>query len=177
MPYRPELTWLRVGDLVRELNPEILNEGDLSRRIKDVAVLAQGLPGGVRELGDGRLIVVPGDRHDVIMAACLAAQNGTRLAALLLSAGIRPDPQIWQQEGVVAVRDRFTYPDYPVRPVFVTAGNWSGDIRPERPCRPGWRTLMMAVGERRAQDNPAHLGPPRRTSNGSQAHRGRYGRF
>jgi phosphate acetyltransferase len=96
VPHRLELTWLRVGDLVRELNPEILHEGDLSRRIKDVAVLAQGIPGGVRVLDDGRLIVVPGDRHEVVMAACLAALNGTRLAALLLSAGIRPDPRIWQ---------------------------------------------------------------------------------
>ena len=96
VPHRPELTWLRVGDLVRALNPEILHEGDLSRRIKDVAVFAQGIPGGVRVLDDGRLIVVPGDRHEVIMAACLAAQNGTRLAALLLSAGIQPDPQIWR---------------------------------------------------------------------------------
>ena len=96
VPYRPELTWLRVGNLVRELKPEILNEGDLSRRIKDVTVFAQGIPSGVRVLDDGRLIVVPGDRHEVVMAACLAAQNGTRLAALLLSAGIRPDPQIWQ---------------------------------------------------------------------------------
>ena len=96
VPHRPELTWLRVGDLVRELNPEILHEGDLSRRIRDVAVFAQGIPGGIRVLDDGRLIVVPGDRHEVVMAACLAARNGTRLAALLLSAGIRPDPQIWQ---------------------------------------------------------------------------------
>jgi phosphate acetyltransferase len=29
------------------------------------------------------------------MAACLAALNGTRLAALLLSAGMEPDPRIW----------------------------------------------------------------------------------
>jgi phosphate acetyltransferase len=96
VPHRPELTWLRVGDLVRELNPKILHEGDLSRRIKDVAVFAQGIPGGIGVLDDGRLIVVPGDRHEVVMAACLAAQNGTRLAALLLSAGIQPDPQIWE---------------------------------------------------------------------------------
>ncbi len=96
VPHCPELTWLRVCDLVRELSPEILHEGDLSRRIKDVAVLAEGIPGGIRVLDDGRLIVVPGDRHEVVMAACLAAQNGTRLAALLLSAGIRPDPQIWE---------------------------------------------------------------------------------
>jgi phosphate acetyltransferase len=96
VPYRPELTWPRVADLVRQLDPEILHEGDLSRRIKDVAVFAQGLPGGLRELDDGRLIVVPGDRHDVIMAACLASMHGTGLAALLLSGGIRPDPQVWE---------------------------------------------------------------------------------
>ncbi len=96
VPHRPELTWPRVADMVRELNPEILHEGDMSRRIKDVAVFAQGIPGGIRVLDDGRLIVVPGDRHEVVMAACLAVLNGTQLAALLLSGGIRPDPQIWR---------------------------------------------------------------------------------
>jgi phosphate acetyltransferase len=94
--YRPELTWLRVRDLVRELDPRVLNEGDLSRRIKDVAVFAQGIPGGLRVLTEGRLVVVPGDRHDVVMAACLAALNGTRLAALLLSVGTEPDPRVWE---------------------------------------------------------------------------------
>jgi phosphate acetyltransferase len=88
VPHRPELTWLRARDLVRELDPRVLNEGDLSRRIKEVAVFAQGVPGGLRVLTEGRLVVVPGDRHDVVMAACLTALSGTRLAALLLTAGI-----------------------------------------------------------------------------------------
>jgi phosphate acetyltransferase len=95
VPHRPELTWLRVRDLVHELDPKVLNEGDLSRRIQEVAVFAQGVPGGIRVLTEGRLVVVPGDRHDVVMAACLAALNGTHLAALLFSAGIVPDPQVW----------------------------------------------------------------------------------
>ncbi len=94
--HRPELTWLRVRDLVRELSPRVLNEGDLSRRIKDVAVLAQGIPGGLDALIEGRLIVVPGDRHDLVMAVCLAVLNGSRLAALLLTEGIDPDPRIWE---------------------------------------------------------------------------------
>jgi phosphate acetyltransferase len=96
VPHRPELTWLRVRDLVRELDPQVLSEGDLSRRIKEVAVFAQGVPAGLRVLTEGRLVVVPGDRHDVVMAACLAALNGTPLAALLLSAGIAPDPRVWE---------------------------------------------------------------------------------
>jgi phosphate acetyltransferase len=94
--HHPELTWLRVRDLVRELEPRVLNEGELSRRIKDVAVFAQGVPGGLPVLTEGRLVVVPGDRHDVVMAACLAALNGTRLAALLLTVGTEPDPQVWE---------------------------------------------------------------------------------
>ena len=72
---------------MHELKPRIVNEGDLSRRIKSVAVFAQAVPGGLRVLADGALVVVPGDRHDVIMAACLAAVNGTRLAGLVLTPG------------------------------------------------------------------------------------------
>ena len=96
VPRRPELTWPRVRDLVQELDPKVLSEGNLSRRIKDVAVFAQGVPGGLRVLTEGRLVVVPGDRHDVVMAACLAELNGTHLAALLLTAGIMPDPRVWE---------------------------------------------------------------------------------
>ena len=42
VPYRPELTWPRIRDLVRHLHPRILHEGDMSRRIRDVAVFAAG---------------------------------------------------------------------------------------------------------------------------------------
>jgi phosphate acetyltransferase len=93
--HQPELTRLRVLDLVHEMQPRIINEGDLSRRIESVAVFAQAVPGGLHVLVNGALVVVPGDRHDVIMAACLAAVNGTRLAALVLSAGVEPDPRVW----------------------------------------------------------------------------------
>jgi phosphate acetyltransferase len=92
--YRPELTWPRIRDLVRHLHPQILHEGDMSRRIRDVAVFAGGIPVGLRVLDTGRLVVVPGDRHDVIMAAYLTELSGTHLAGLLLSAGIAPDPRI-----------------------------------------------------------------------------------
>ena len=136
VPHRPELTWLRIGDLVRELNPEVLHEGDMSRRIKDVAVLAQGIPGGIRVLDDGRLVVVPGDRHEVVMAACLAALNGTRLAALLLSAGIRPDPQ-----------DLGTYPDRLHR-----AARPAGPARQLPDRHPGPRSRPRTAPRRRGPD-------------------------
>ena len=105
VPHRPELTWLRVRDLVRELHPEILHEGDQSRRIRDVAVMARGIPGGLHVLDTGRLVVVPGDRHDVIMAAYLAELSGTHLAALLLSSGAAPDPRVTQLTRATAADD------------------------------------------------------------------------
>jgi len=105
VPHRPELTWPRVRDLVRELDPEVLHEGDLSRRIRDVAVMARGIPGGIEVLDTGRLIVVPGDRHEVIMAAYLAELSGIHLAALLLSAGTAPDPQVSQLTRATAAAD------------------------------------------------------------------------
>ncbi len=105
VPHRPELTWPRVRDLVRELHPEVLHEGDLSRRIRDVAVMARGIPGGIGVLDTGRLVVVPGDRHDVVMAAYLAELSGIHLAALLLSAGTAPDPQVSQLTRATAAAD------------------------------------------------------------------------
>jgi phosphate acetyltransferase len=94
VPYRPELTWPRIRDLVRHLRPQVLHEGDMSRRIRDVGVFAAGIPGGLHALDTGRLVVVPGDRHDVIMAAYLTELSGTHLAGLLLSTGTVPDPRI-----------------------------------------------------------------------------------
>jgi phosphate acetyltransferase len=95
IPFRADLTQPRVRDLVREMGVRVLSEGDLDRRIKEVSVFAQAVPGGLRVLTEGRLVVVPGDRHEVIMAACLAALNGTPIAALLLTVGVEPDPAVW----------------------------------------------------------------------------------
>ncbi len=95
VPFSADLTQPRVADLVREMRPAVLREGDQTRRIRDVSVFAQAVPGGLRVLTEGRLVVVPGDRHEVLMAACLAALNGTPLAAVLLTVGIYPDAAVW----------------------------------------------------------------------------------
>ena len=96
VPYVRAFTEPRVRDLVESLRPHVLSLGDQDRRIRQVSVFAQAVPGGLDVLADGRLVVVPGDRHEVVMAACLAALNGIRLAALLLTAGAAPDPRVWE---------------------------------------------------------------------------------
>lgn len=99
VPFSAELTYPRVADLAREMHVRVLSEGEMSRRIKSVAIFAQSVPGGLRVLTEGRLVVVPGDRHDAVMAASLSALGGTPLAALLLTVGIEPDPEVWKLAG------------------------------------------------------------------------------
>jgi hypothetical protein len=76
-----------------------------------------GGAGPVPLLRDCRLLLSPGDRSDVVMAACLAAVNGVRLAGLLLTAGIEPDPEVTRLTAAAAatglpilVVDELTYP-------------------------------------------------------------------
>ena len=90
-----ELTWPRALDLVRALDLQVLSQGDSARRVKEVVVAAQAVPGMLPLLAEGRLIVVPGDRHEVVLATCLAAMNGVRLGALLLTIGVEPDERVW----------------------------------------------------------------------------------
>jgi phosphate acetyltransferase len=96
VPFRTELTWPRLCDIVAGLEVTVLNQGEPERRVKDVIIAAQAVPGVLPLLRDGTLVIVPGDRHDVILSACLAARNGTRLAGLLLTVGIEPDPRVWE---------------------------------------------------------------------------------
>jgi phosphate acetyltransferase len=49
----------------------------------------------VQLLKPGVLVVVPGDRDDIILAVSLAAMNGVPLAGLLLTSGL-PDPRIME---------------------------------------------------------------------------------
>lgn len=102
VPFRADLTYPRVADLAAAMHLRVLSEGDLSRRIKNVSIFAQSVPGGLRVLTEGRLVVVPGDRHDAIMATCLSALGGTPVAALLLTVGLEPDPAVWKLAGTAA---------------------------------------------------------------------------
>jgi phosphate acetyltransferase len=96
VPFRVELTWPRLRDIVAGLETTVLNDGDSDRRVKHVIIAAQAVPGILPLLREGGLVIVPGDRHDVILSTCLAAMNGTRLAGLLLTVGLLPDPRVWE---------------------------------------------------------------------------------
>ncbi len=86
LPHIETLNRIRIADLVRQLDPEIINRGNLGRRIIRISVLGRSIPGVLKALKPGTLLITPGDRHDIIIAVCLAALNGVRLAGLLITA-------------------------------------------------------------------------------------------
>lgn len=95
VPARAELAAPRVKDLAGFLGATVLHAGDLERRrIRHVALCAMTVPNALRAFVSGALVITPGDRSDVLLAASLAVLGGTPLAGLLLTGGLRPDPRV-----------------------------------------------------------------------------------
>ena len=95
VPSLPELAAPRVGDLARTLGARVLNAGELEqRRIRTVRVAAMTVPNALQAFQPGALVITPGDRNDVVLAAALAVQTGVPLAGLLLTGGLEPDAKV-----------------------------------------------------------------------------------
>lgn len=90
-----ELLAPRVQDIQRHMNAELINEGDyVHRRLRSVHLCAREIHNMTTVLKPGALLVISGDRSDIIVSACLASLNGTKIGALLLTGGYKPDPNI-----------------------------------------------------------------------------------
>lgn len=95
IPWSAELIAPRAKDLAKHLGAEILNEGDIEeRRLVGITFCARSIPNMLEHFRPGGLLVTSGDRADVIVAACLAAMNGVKIGALLLTGDVRPDASV-----------------------------------------------------------------------------------
>jgi len=90
-----ELVSPRAIDVAKHLNATSLNEGDMAkRRLSSVTFCGREIHNMTHALKPGALLVLSGDRSDVFVSCCLAALNGTKLGALLLTGGYEPDENI-----------------------------------------------------------------------------------
>lgn len=95
IPWNTQLVAPRAVDLARHLNAVVINEGELnSRRLQSVTFCARAIHNMVEHFRPGSLLVASGDRSDVIVSVCLAAMNGVKIGALLLTGSYHPEPQI-----------------------------------------------------------------------------------
>jgi BioD-like phosphotransacetylase family protein len=120
LPYRPMLSNPTLSMLVEQVKGEVLSQGeDLDRGIDHVAIGAMQPRHLVDRVGPGSLLIVPGDRTDVIHAMVAANRasrmvgerrglfarrrqvfgrapedpNRTELAGMILTGGYRPRPR------------------------------------------------------------------------------------
>ncbi|MEO0442267.1 MAG: phosphate acetyltransferase [Pseudomonadota bacterium] len=95
LPWNPGLNAPRVLDVHRYLNTKVINEGELhTRRIMTISICALTVRNVISSLSPGTLIVTPGDREDILMAASLSAMNGIPLAGIVLTGNLLPNEKI-----------------------------------------------------------------------------------
>ncbi|MEK0363430.1 phosphate acetyltransferase [Pseudomonas sp. CBC3] len=95
IPFAEQLNALRTRDIAQLLDAKVLHAGEAEhRRVSKIVLCARAVPNTVQLLQPGVLVVTPGDRDDIILAASLASLNGVDLAGLLLCSDFAPDPRI-----------------------------------------------------------------------------------
>ena len=100
VPFSDSLSVPRTWDIAAELDATWLNVGEAkSRRINRISLTARSVARVDEVFKRGTLIVVPGDRDDLLLAAGLACINGIPIAGLVLTGGVVPSAtvaELWQ---------------------------------------------------------------------------------
>ncbi len=85
-------------ELIREeLKAELLNDPpNLRALIEDVVVGAMGAQNAVNYFRPGALLITPGDREDIVLAACtsLDSHPDDRMVGIVLTGNLRPGPEV-----------------------------------------------------------------------------------
>jgi phosphate acetyltransferase len=71
-------------------------DDDLARAVPDIKVAAMGVPRLMDHLTEGTLLITPGDRSDVLMAAYSSRQSDAipAVSGVILTGGLHPDPTV-----------------------------------------------------------------------------------
>jgi len=97
VPWDSALVAPRTKDIANYLNAEYISTAGLeTSRVKRISLCARTMPNMLSSLQPGTLIITPGDRADIILAAAMAAANGVPLAGLLLTSDLTPDNRVME---------------------------------------------------------------------------------
>ena len=98
LPEDRALAHATVGQVARELQARVLvgGGGRLAREVREVRIGAMSVEHFLDDLADGTLVVVPGDRADIILASLAASQSRAlpAVSGLVLTAGYEVPPSI-----------------------------------------------------------------------------------
>jgi phosphate acetyltransferase len=98
LPEHPELATPSVGDVASQLGVDALfgpAEG-LQREVRDVRVAAMSVEHFIADLVEGTLVIVPGDRADILVASLAAnvIPDVSAVAGIVMTAGYEPGPTV-----------------------------------------------------------------------------------
>ncbi|MDO5687559.1 MAG: phosphate acetyltransferase [Neisseria sp.] len=96
IPFAPEKSARRMCDVARHLNAEVLSGADKlsENRVSEIVIAGQSASHMAERFKPGALIIVPGDREDVMMASALVTARGVPLAGLVLSCNSQPSDNL-----------------------------------------------------------------------------------
>jgi BioD-like phosphotransacetylase family protein len=93
IPHQTMLSSPTIGLIREELKAELLNETDgMQNLVDDIAVGAMGAHNALSFFKPGVLLITPGDREDIILAACTSLEGPQErmMAGLVLTGDFRP---------------------------------------------------------------------------------------
>ncbi|WP_225747953.1 phosphate acetyltransferase [Eikenella sp. Marseille-P7795] len=100
VPFSPEHSLRRVADIAGYLNAQVIaGEAHLGNRTKEIVVAAQNAAQMHHRITSGALVITPGDREDILMAASLKILSGVPLAGLLITCGTPPSQAV---QGIIS---------------------------------------------------------------------------
>jgi len=97
LPHQQILSRPTVESIREELDAEVLNQpGNLHSPVEDVVVGAMGAQNAMKFFKKGVLLITPGDREDILLAACTSIESHSdqRLAGIVFTGGLRPTEDV-----------------------------------------------------------------------------------
>jgi hypothetical protein len=96
LPYVARLTWPTVRDIAQSLRAEVINAPQcLDNEVEEFVVGAMTPHNALKRVVDKSLIIVPGDRDDLVLAVVTTdlLRDDLQLAGVVLTGGLRLAPQ------------------------------------------------------------------------------------
>lgn len=97
IPHQPILSSPNLASIRDELQASLLNStAGIHNLVCDVVVGAMGVNNAMRYFKQGVLLITPGDREDIILAAAasMGVDGGPQLAGIVLTGDLRPSPAV-----------------------------------------------------------------------------------
>lgn len=95
VPWLQRMAVPRTIDIAQHLNARVIHEGEMqTRRALKVFLCARTVANITYVYQAGALLLIPYDRMDLFLGACMAARNGVPLAGVIFTSAGEPSPEI-----------------------------------------------------------------------------------